>query len=105
MYGDCHLGGIQRNPSAAGHCRPRRVFKPLIQHKETVMQINVGNLDRIVRIVVGLVLLSLPLWLDSSWRWLGLIGIMPLITGLAGRCPGYRLLGLSTCPIQKKKPE
>ncbi|MDL1892938.1 DUF2892 domain-containing protein, partial [Sphingobacteriales bacterium CHB3] len=33
---------------------------------------------------------------------LGLIGIMPLITGLAGRCPGYRLLGLSTCPIQKK---
>ena len=36
------------------------------------MQINVGNLDRIVRIVVGLVLLSLPLWLDSSWRWLGL---------------------------------
>ena len=69
------------------------------------MQINVGNLDRIVRIVVGLVLLSLPLWLDSSWRWLGLIGIMPLITGLAGGCPGYRLLGLSTCPIQKKKPE
>ncbi|ENT9821392.1 YgaP-like transmembrane domain, partial [Pseudomonas aeruginosa] len=41
------------------------------------MQINVGSLDRIVRIVVGLVLLSLPLWLDSSWRWLGLIGFMP----------------------------
>ena len=69
------------------------------------MQINVGNLDRIVRIVVGLVLLSLPLWLDSSWRWLGLIGFMPLITGLAGRCPGYRLFGLSTCPMQEKKPE
>ena len=50
------------------------------------MQINVGNLDRIVRIVIGLILLSLPLWLDSSWRWLGLIGIMPLLTGLAGRC-------------------
>ena len=66
------------------------------------MQINVGNLDRIVRIVIGLILLSLPLWLDSSWRWLGFIGIMPLITGLAGRCPGYRLFGLSTCPIQKK---
>ena len=65
------------------------------------MQINVGSLDRIVRIVVGLVLLSLPLWLDSSWRWLGLIGFMPLITGLAGRCPGYRLFGLSTCPMKK----
>ncbi|WOB71594.1 YgaP family membrane protein [Achromobacter xylosoxidans] len=65
------------------------------------MQINVGNLDRIVRIVIGLILLSLPLWLDSSWRWLGLIGIMPLLIGLAGRCPGYRLLGLSTCPMRK----
>ena len=69
------------------------------------MQINVGSLDRIVRIVIGLVLLSLPLWLDSSWRWLGLIGIMPPLTGLAGRCPGYRLFGLSTCPVQKKKLE
>lgn len=65
------------------------------------MQINVGNLDRIARIVVGLVLLSLPFWLDSSWRWLGLIGLMPLATGLAGRCPGYRLLGRSTCPVRK----
>ena len=69
------------------------------------MQINVGRLARIVRVVIGLVLLSLPLWLDSSWRWLGLIGFMPLITGLAGRCPGYRLFGLSTCPMQEKKPE
>ena len=69
------------------------------------MQINVGNLDRIVRIVIGLILLSLPLWLDSSWRWLGLIGFMPLNPGLAGRCPGYRLFGLSTCPMQEKKPE
>jgi len=65
------------------------------------MQINVGNLDRIVRIVIGLILLSLPLWLDSSWRWLGLIGIMPLLTALAGRCPAYRLLGLSTCTMRK----
>ena len=65
------------------------------------MQINVGRLDRIVRVVIGLVLLSLPLWLDSSWRWLGLIGFMPLITGLAGRCPGDRLFGLSTCPMRK----
>ncbi|HFK8616059.1 TPA: DUF2892 domain-containing protein [Pseudomonas aeruginosa] len=69
------------------------------------MQINVGSVDRIVRIVLGLILLSLSLWLDSPWRWLGLIGIMPLVTGLAGRCPGYRLLGLGTCPIQKKNPE
>ena len=65
------------------------------------MKMNVGNLDRIARIVVGLVLLSLLLWLDSSWRWLGLIGLMPLATGLMGRCPGYGLLGLNTCPMRK----
>jgi hypothetical protein len=66
------------------------------------MQINVGNADRIVRVAIGLALLSLPFWLDTPWRWLGLIGLMPLITGLAGRCPGYRLLGMSTCPMRKK---
>ena len=67
------------------------------------MQINVGSLDRIVRIVVGLVPLSLPVWLDPSWRRMGLIGFMPLIPGLAGRCPGYRMFGLTTCPVQRKQ--
>lgn len=67
------------------------------------MSINIGSVDRIIRAAIGLVLLSLPLWLDSPWRWLGLIGIMPLFTGLAGRCPGYRLLGLSTCAMRKPK--
>jgi len=65
------------------------------------MQINVGNIDRLIRIVIGLVLLSVPFWLDTPWRWLGLIGVMPLVTGLAGRCPGYRLLGRSTCSSHK----
>ncbi|MDX9741607.1 MAG: DUF2892 domain-containing protein [Gammaproteobacteria bacterium] len=60
------------------------------------MDINVGNIDRALRIVAGLALLSLPFWLDSPWRWLGLIGVMPLITGLLGHCPGYRLLGTNT---------
>ena len=67
------------------------------------MQINVGSFDRFARVIVGLLLLSLPFWLDASWRWLGLIGVMPLFTGLAGRCPGYALLGLSTCPMRKPK--
>jgi hypothetical protein len=67
------------------------------------MKINAGNSDRLARIVVGLALLSLLLRLDSSWRWLGLVGIMPLATGLIGRCPGYRLLGRSTCPTRKSE--
>lgn len=64
------------------------------------MQINVGNLERFARVVVGLALLSLPLLLASPWRWLGLIGVVPLITGLAGRCPAYRLLGLNSCRMR-----
>lgn len=69
------------------------------------MPMNVGQPERIARILIGLALLSLPLWLDSAWRWLGLIGVMPLATGLAGRCPGPRLLGRSTCPVRDKTPE
>lgn len=65
------------------------------------MQVNVGNLERFARIVVGLVLLSLPFWLETPWRWLGLIGLMPLFTGLAGRCPAYRLLGRNTCRLRE----
>lgn len=65
------------------------------------MQINVGSIDRLIRIVVGLALLSLLFWLDAPWHWLGLIGLMPLITGLTRRCPGYGLLGLNTCPLRK----
>ena len=69
------------------------------------MEINVGSIDRIARIFAGLILLSLLLWLDSSWRWLGLIGIVPLLTGLAGRCPAYRLFGWNTCPLHKRETE
>ena len=67
------------------------------------MKRNVGTLDRLVRIVIGLALLSLVFWLDSPWCWLGLIGAMPVITGLAGRCPGYRLIGLTTCPLGRRE--
>ncbi|NLF02109.1 MAG: DUF2892 domain-containing protein [Anaerolineales bacterium] len=62
---------------------------------------NFGGIDRTIRIVVGLVMLSVPFWLDTPWHWLGLIGLIPLNTGLASRCRGYRLLGLSTCSLKK----
>lgn len=65
------------------------------------MKMNVGTVDRIARIAIGLTLLSLPFWLDAPWRWAGLIGVMPFMTGLTGRCPAYHLLGRSTCPTRK----
>jgi hypothetical protein len=61
------------------------------------MKINVGTVDKVVRIALGLGLLSLTLLLDGDARWLGLIGIVPLVTGSLGYCPLYSILGLSTC--------
>ncbi len=56
---------------------------------------NVGSLDRILRIVVGLGLLSLVfVGPQTPWGWLGVI---PLLTGFVSFCPAYRLLGISTC--------
>ena len=61
------------------------------------MKLNVGGMDKVIRIVLGIALLSLLVLLDGSIRWVGLIGIVPLLTGLVGYCPLYALLGISTC--------
>ena len=60
---------------------------------------NVGGIDRALRIIVGLVLLALIFVGPKTW-W-GLIGIIPLFTGLFGTCPADSLVGLSTCPLKK----
>ena len=63
---------------------------------------NVGGLDKILRIIVGLALIAgFFLNSDAPMRWLYLIGIVPLATGLLGSCPLYSLLGKSTCPMKK----
>ena len=54
---------------------------------------NIGKLDKTIRIIVGVVILALGLWLKSWW---GLIGLLPIATALAGWCPPYSLLGIST---------
>jgi hypothetical protein len=66
------------------------------------MERNVGNTDRVVRILAGLALLAAVFLLDSPQRWLGLIGIVPLATGLVRWCPAYTLLGLNTCGTARK---
>ncbi|WP_347313248.1 YgaP family membrane protein [Defluviimonas sp. SAOS-178_SWC] len=63
---------------------------------------NVGGIDRVLRIVLGLALLAgFFLNADAAYRWAYLIGILPLVTGLMGSCPAYTILGLSTCPMKK----
>jgi hypothetical protein len=61
------------------------------------MNVNVGTVDRVIRIIVGLALLSLLFILEGNARWFGLIGIVLLGTGLTRRCPAYSLLGMNTC--------
>ena len=64
------------------------------------MKANVGGIDRILRIVVGLALIGVALAGVSPWGW---IGVVPLVTGLVKFCPLYPIFGLSTCPMQKKE--
>ena len=63
---------------------------------------NVGGIDRILRIVVGLALIAaFFLHPTASYRWLYLIGVVPLLTGLMKTCPAYSLLGINTCPLKR----
>ncbi len=59
------------------------------------MKVNVGNVDRIVRIVAGLALIGLAI-AGSIGPW-GYIGVVPLLTGFMRVCPAHSLLGLNTC--------
>ncbi|MCU0831365.1 MAG: DUF2892 domain-containing protein [Rhizobiaceae bacterium] len=63
---------------------------------------NEGTIDRALRVIAGLVILSLFfIYPDASWRNFALLGIVPLVTGLIGSCPLYTILGISTCPVKK----
>ena len=63
------------------------------------MPINEGTLDRVIRVVAGLAIISLVLiGPKTPWAWFGLV---PLLTGLIGFCPAYALLGIRTCPARK----
>lgn len=64
------------------------------------MKMNVGNIDRILRIVAGLALIALAAT-NTVGVW-GYIGIVPLLTGIFKFCPAYALLGVNTCPMDKK---
>jgi len=66
------------------------------------MKINVGGLDRIVRIIAGLVILGAGYYYKSWW---GLIGLGPLLSGIFQRCPAYLPFGLSTGSKPETTPE
>ncbi len=67
-----------------------------------MFQQNVGTVDRVIRVIVGLALLAgFFVFPEAGLRWLFLIGIIPLVTGIVGSCGVYSLLGVSTCPTRR----
>ena len=63
------------------------------------MTLNVGMIDRIARIIIGVALIAFALGYiapGTSWAWVGWIGVVPILTALFGTCPAYSLLGMST---------
>jgi hypothetical protein len=63
------------------------------------MKVNEGTIDRGIRIVAGLALVSLVfIGPQTPWGWIGLV---PLATGLSGRCLAYTFLGINTCGTKK----
>ncbi len=60
---------------------------------------NVGSIDRLLRIFVGALLIGLTLAGNiGAWGW---IGVIPLVTGLIGSCPLYKIFGISSCKLKK----
>ena len=62
------------------------------------MKANVGSADRVIRFVLGIVIIALGFYFKSWW---GVVGVVPIMTGLLNFCPAYNLIGVST----KKKIE
>ena len=63
------------------------------------MSVNVGTIDRVLRVVIGLALIAFAIPLgfpQTGWNWIGWIGVVPIITAVVGNCPAYSVLGLST---------
>jgi hypothetical protein len=77
--------------------RPHMIWYQLTR-EEILMSRNEGTLDRALRIIAGLALLSL-IFIGPQTLW-GLIGIVPLVTGLVGVCPVYSVFGINTCKVK-----
>lgn len=60
------------------------------------MKSNVGTVDRVIRVLIGIILLSLLFFLEGNLQFIGLIGIVPLLTAFFKFCPLYSLFGINT---------
>jgi Protein of unknown function (DUF2892) len=65
------------------------------------MSKNVGSIDKILRVIIGLALLAFAFFSGHAYAWIGYLGIVPLLTAALGTCPLYSILGMSTCPVKR----
>jgi hypothetical protein len=63
------------------------------------MKQNVGKTDKLIRILLGFVIIALGIYFETWW---GFVGVVPLVTAFTGFCPVYRLFGVSTCKTNIK---
>lgn len=63
-----------------------------------MLKVNEGTLDRVLRVLLGVTLVTLAV--TKGWMW-AYIGIVPILTGATGMCPLYSMLGINTCGIKK----
>lgn len=92
-------GPVSRHRARLGLVAPAHEATGPRQSWRLAMADNAGGMDRILRIVVGLVLVVLAATHTVGiWGW---VGVVPLATGLVGRCPAYTLFGIKTCKSAK----
>ncbi len=63
-----------------------------------MFKVHEGTADRVIRVVLGLALITLAVTKGMTWAW---IGVVPVLTGATGICPLYSLLGINTCGVKK----
>ena len=63
---------------------------------------NIGKIDKLIRVIIGLVLLSLIFILNGNIKYIGLIGLIPLLTAIIGTCPLYLPFGINTNKTKNK---
>ncbi len=63
-----------------------------------MFKVNEGTIDRVLRVALGIALVTLALTKGWMWAW---IGVLPILTGATGICPLYSILGINTCGVKK----
>jgi len=104
-----HAPGVRAEPDAdlthVKDWRERLIIKISTLQRDCSIMNNVGSVDRIARILAGLLLIAFAIPIGfphTGWNWAGWIGVVPLLTGTFAYCPAYTAFGVSTCSAKQQ---